>query len=989
MKRIADSKVLHWMGWSVGTTALVMVLILIFVRSLDLSAYRPQFASMVSAAVGRQVTFEGEVTVQLALFPTVRVGGVHIANPEWAKRPNFAKAKSLDIQFALLPLLRGELEIVGIVIEDADVLFERAADGKENWSIAAPPSRDGRVEVTLPAITSLQIERGLVGYRSPSGKLHQLVVSSADAVLDQDRPVEIRARGWYQNRPATVIFRGGKLGDLSTPAAAWPVAAEITVGDASLGLVGNLTTPDLLREWKLEVVLSGEETSSLEVVLAKDLPPIGPFHLSGTLALRQGSYRLDRFRAQIGENTLTGQLKLDLRETPLLSGDLAVASFVPGGLPIFPNAGENAEGTNRSFLDRPLALPNLSRMDLDLSIDINELVYPAVPALRELRLLVRLAKGRLELSLQRMRVANVPVGAAATLQAREDQLDITINAKTEMLPLGGLLASASGTPSISGKAHGITLQVTTAGRSLRQLVSQGSMDLRISSAVLRLPLASEAQPVAVTLRHARVYFREGGPAHLNATVRYSGILVDLDLETATVVDLLWERAAWPARLEAKARGTRLAAKGQIIDPLGARDVLLDVEFAGPSLAALDPVLDLPLASQGPFLVKGQVRLGGKVVKFSKALLKLGDNRISGDLTWRPGQPLPRLEAHLSGEEVVVDDLVSVSQEPSVDVPKGRVIPDFILPITYLPRMEAAIQFDFRHLKYKNTTLGDLSLAARLEHDRLTVYPLIVRLSGTRLIASLDLQDVSATPLLAVWVKVPKLDYGRLLRDLKVATEVQGSAEIEVALSGRGRTLREVLRHAQGTVTVTGGVGRIPNRLLALWGGGAWKLLIPKQLEDAGTSTRLNCIVSRHTVSDGVMRGQMLMDTADVTVAGEQATDLNTEEVRALLQPAPKRFTVFNLGTPVTISGTLGNMQAKLTTADTLLMLGTIAIGVANPVALLYLLPDAGTGETNVCAETIARREKGGESSEQSGLINKARNLLRKLQRPLEDKADPP
>lgn len=985
---------LYALGWFVGAVVLLVVLILVFVRSLDLTAHRSRLESLVSAAVGREVTFDGALTVELSLFPTVSVGGVHIANPDWSPRANFAEADSLAIQFALLPLVRGELEIVSIVVEDADVLFERALDGSDNWTFGATTPRGGRTESRLPAIASLKIERGVVGYQSTSGELYQLVISSATFFLSQGRPVRIKASGLYQNLPATLVFRGGALAELSSPSAAWPVEAEFTLGDASLAIAGNLATPELLQGWELKVALSGEETAPLEAVLARNLPPFGPFQLGGTLTNRRGRYHLDNFRAQIGENSLTGELRLVVDETPLLSGRLSATSIAAGGLLMRVKAEGKADEAPLSMLDQPFALPDLSALDLDLSVDIHELVYPSVPALRDLCLLVRLTQGRLKVSSRRMTVAGVAVRAAATLQVRKDRLDVEIDAETEMLPIARRKAGGSGAPRISGKAHGVAVRASSAGRSLRQLVSQGSIDLRVGFAALQLPAPSEAQPAAVTLSRVRVLSMAGGPVRLNANVRYTKIPVDLHVETATVADLLWERAAWPVRLEAKAQGMQLAAKGVIIDPLGTRQLRLDVDLAGKSLAALEPHVDLSLPSQGPFHVKGELQFGGNVAKFSKTSLQLGENRIHGDVTWRSDQPLPRLDAHLSGQEIVVDELVpeseeSSDQEPSNNVPNGRVIPDFTLPVTILPRIEAAIQLDFRRLKLRGTTLGDLSLTGQLKEDRLTLYPLIVTLSGTRLIASLDLQDLASAPLFDAWMKVPELDYGRLLRDLKVVSGIEGSAEIEVALSGRGTTLREILSHADGRISVTGGVGRIPNRYLALWGGGAWKLLVPEELQGAGKSTRVNCIVSHHTVSNGVMRGQLLMDTTDVTIAGEQATALDTEEIRAVLQPAPKGFTVLNLGTPVEVTGTLTNMQAKLSTGDTLLVLGKIAIGVAMPSALLYLLADVGTDETNVCEAAMVRREGAVGSAEGSGLINKARNLLRKLQRPLEGKAGSP
>lgn len=979
-------------SWSVGAALILFVLILVLVRSLDLTAYRMRLESMVSTAVAREVTFDGALTVDLSLLPTVNVSGVHIANPDWASRANFAKAEALAIQFALLPLLKGKLEIVGILLKGADVLFERAANGRDNWTFGIAAQRDGDAESILPEIASLAIERSNVGYRSPNGKRYQTVVGSATVVLSQKMPVRMEASGQYQNLPVALTLRGGRLAELVAPSAAWPIEAEVVLGTTSLAIKGTLTRPDLPRGWNLALDLAGQEMVALETALGKDLPAFGPFQLRGTLSDKGGRYCLDNLYAEVGEGLVAGELRLDLKATPRLSGRLSADSIAVDRLFIFPAGEQKVEGGSGSEFDKLLPLPDLSGLELDLDLDIDELVYPSVPVLRNVRLLMRLAQGRLEVSSRRMTVGDVALRASATLRVRKDRLEVEIDAETDTLAFGRIVAGVFHGPPIAGKAQHIALRMRGSGRSLRQLLGQGSIDLSIGSADLQFSASTEAEPARVTMHQVRISSKDGGPVRLKADTRYAQIPVDLDLEIATVAHLLAERAAWPVRLEAQAQEMRLTLKGAIIDPLGARDLRLDVDFAGKSFAALKPYLDWSPSSQGPFQVKGQLRVEGKVAKLSRASLQLGDNRVRGELTWRADEPLPRLEANLNGEGIVLDDLIPASleasdQKPLDNVPSGRVIPDFTLPVTTLAPMELAIQLDFERLKFRGRTLGALSLTAQLDDDRLTLYPLIASLSGTQLIASLRLQDFASAPLLDAWVKVPKLDYGRLLDDLKVVKGVEGSAEIEMALSGRGATLREVLSHAEGQVTLTGGVGRIPNRYLALWGGGAWRLLVPAELQGAGKSTRVNCIVSRHIVSNGVMRGQMLVDTADVTIAGEEATDLDNEEIRAVLQPAPKGLTVLNLGTPVEITGTLGNMHASLGSHDTLLVLGTIAVGVALPSALLYLLTDVGTGETNGCEAAMARWEGGAESPKPPGLINKARQLLRKLQHPLEDKAE--
>jgi uncharacterized protein involved in outer membrane biogenesis len=53
----------------------------------------------------------------------------------WAKAPYFVTAKELELQLALLPLLRRDFELVRLNIVEPVVALETSKDGKGNWEL--------------------------------------------------------------------------------------------------------------------------------------------------------------------------------------------------------------------------------------------------------------------------------------------------------------------------------------------------------------------------------------------------------------------------------------------------------------------------------------------------------------------------------------------------------------------------------------------------------------------------------------------------------------------------------------------------------------------------------------------------------------------------------------------------------------------------------------------------------------------------------------
>jgi len=100
---------------------------------------------------------------------------------------------------------------------------------------------------------------------------------------------------------------------------------------------------------------------------------------------------------------------------------------------------------------------------------------------------------------------------------------------------------------------------------------------------------------------------------------------------------------------------------------------------------------------------------------------------------------------------------------------------------------------------------------------------------------------------------------------------------------------------------------------------------------------------------------LLLDSSNVTVAGELALDFRTEAISGLFKPQPKQAALVNLGQPLQLSGTLKSPKVRPADRGVIVTLGKIAIGIAQPAALIVMFGDLGAKEKNPCAALLSQQ----------------------------------
>lgn len=105
----------------------------LFIRNFDLNKYKSEISTLAEEQLGRKLAINGEAKLGISFSPTLIINDVELANAEGASQPEMVKVGSLEVKLALLPLLKRQVVIDRVVLQNPIINLEVAADGTPNW----------------------------------------------------------------------------------------------------------------------------------------------------------------------------------------------------------------------------------------------------------------------------------------------------------------------------------------------------------------------------------------------------------------------------------------------------------------------------------------------------------------------------------------------------------------------------------------------------------------------------------------------------------------------------------------------------------------------------------------------------------------------------------------------------------------------------------------------------------------------------------------
>lgn len=366
----------RWRPWLIALGFLVLGLPLAgygaLWAALRTDAIRPQIESAVEAATGRRFTL-GAVTLRPALVPTIGLDSPALANPPGFSRPEMLRARRIEAELALVPLLSRQVELRRVALIEPDLLLETDAAGRVNWDFTRPqPQASAPATPTIPAaepsrpfgfeVESVVLERGRLTWRGPGGE--EVLELPRLTLRGSERGILAEGQAVARGIAATVNGSTGPLGALLAGGTGeWPFRAGLSAPGLKAEASGALALPFRPDGWRARLAATADAASRLTpLVPGTALPEARNLSLVAETSGAAGLAALHTSVAELGvplagHRLVLGPAQLDAPspEAPVaLSGTLRL-----GELPLALTAG----GPNLAALRAEGAIPLTLRLE--------------------------------------------------------------------------------------------------------------------------------------------------------------------------------------------------------------------------------------------------------------------------------------------------------------------------------------------------------------------------------------------------------------------------------------------------------------------------------------------------------------------------------------------------------------------------------------------------------------------------------------------------
>ena len=639
--------------------ALVLVLGSIVVYFLlDTNRLKGPLAKLISAQTGRDLTINGDLSLQLGRQLNLAISGAELANADWAADPAMLTVGRFSITVDAVSLLDGPLLIEQLRIDGARMSLEEAADGTGNWQLF----EDGAEEESgfafgegLPfVLRRLNVDDCLVTYLTPerSSPL-RLEIVSLDQGADADGFLDLSGEGVLEDRPVSIE---GAIGPFAALLNARNFRHElaISIGDTQVRSRGSVGDLRQFEEIELVVDIHEPDAGFYADLLGVPGALAGPIDLQAELSPNRPGIRAEAAGAVGGfDLSLSGHVERPLEldglemEFEIAGPDLAVVGEIleVPGLPAgaFDVAGE----LRRSGGTVVIHESRLSAGAAELTVDAEFAKLPD-PDGGTVRVNLRGADlGRFKRLLGPLPgLTRQPFEAAATLTQRgdgEEQVEASIGVGENRLALAGILGSY---PDFAGSRfevdlrgpdfqalRGPTARVTGPYRASGDLVwtgavleiqgweiSAGPIDVRASGLLENLP----------SLDGSNLDLNSAGP-DLFAVGEWMGTDALPHRPYSLSGRLGWRGKRLVVQdIKGRIGEVNLTASAEIRDRSQLGDIQLDLDAEGPDL---DRLLAEPLGfaiDDTPFELSGKLRRRGAAIEASNLRYRSSKASISID-----------------------------------------------------------------------------------------------------------------------------------------------------------------------------------------------------------------------------------------------------------------------------------------------------------------------------------------------------------------------
>ncbi len=865
--------------------------------AIDGSLYRKPLEKMLSSQLGRSVHLDGALDLQVSLKPALRVREFRIAQPEGFGEGDFVRVGELQVRLDLWPLIHQQFKAETLSASGVKIHLKQRADGSNNWTFPGladtaenpPPGQpdDAGLPEEVAGIDIRKIElRDLdVEFRGVNNKPLLFALDKFDASVPLDGPLRATAEGNVDNTmPYAIKLDGGRLRDLVQGKSGWPLALQLHFAGGLLTANGSLSPADT----QLRFGLGTPDLARFGKIIGVTLPDAGNAGVAGALQVTPGQVHIRQLSAALGKSVMTGELQVDAREERArLSGALALPV-----LDLRPFLGQDTEeepptdfrALYLSLSKARLDLQQLREYDADLSLTVDQ--WLSLPGdIRHASLKLKLNAGQLSMPVQAT-VAAVPLRGTLEVDASRSMPAFRVSLVAENAGIGGLSQILTGLPGIEGRLGRLKINLSSEGNNGQVLMKKLASRFELGNSRLSYGNVQDGKPVSFSVDKMVVEL----PTERALTGSFKGQLLGKPLEAKlTGSDLISIVKSGSSPIEFIVQSGRVSAR--VAGVLDASRNTAQLQFSLGASQAGDVATWLGLShdARAPVALAGQLSMAEDQWQLSNLVFQLGQSSMYAELSRRQQEGRPLVSGKLEAASIHVTELESLLSVGNAGKTTPATKSSTTLDIPLLPKKlvldDADLRLRARGIQGTRLPMGELGFDMHLREGYMQSSPFFAEVAGARFDGALML-DLREEPHIQLWLAAADVDVGRVLRQLKLARDLEaGFGRFNLYLDTHSAQLSGLLANAKLLGEITGG-----------------KLV----LQDAGSGTKANVLIRQGTLT--AAPGERLR--MDIAAALDQIPvdlSLHSAPVKDLIDASrrvPFELSISAVNTRLNLSGTM-------------------------------------------------------------------------------------
>lgn len=743
------------------------------------------------------------------------------------------------------------------------------------------------------------------------------------------------------NQPGRLSFTGQVLGealsaeigfgsvDAMVTEKTWPLSVTAKGAESLLNLSGNAAIAKQRIDLDVDIDFDVTRFGSLHAWIGAD--PVSQLGLSGRsrLSLNDDGLTLDRLYMMVGQSNLMGKMtwpgpESDLPMSFQLKSDRLDFIELAG---LFPEPAEKMQ-TNKS--DRTESSSDIEWIDSWFSlpsVDINLAAAHIVGFNFDLtrvnlhgRLRDRLIEdGRLSLLFEEF-----DIEGSVEMDFREKPWRVFFEFGTGNIDVGRLMARLNLGEDIVARADRMDFRFISEGQSMSQLAENSRLECKIESLQWNVEVGTENRSYELHLSELELTAAAASPLVLHSTGYLNGVPIKAWMRSPGLPVIFDRYTKLPLTLTIGVGNEVLMLQAVIdrkaSDSLAATLVISGQHMEPEGIHYSD--LESPL---GEYEFRSNVTLNEGELIFSDLEARIGTSRASGYVDIRRKETGYQFDILLNSPFLETEDLVQWTknrrkaiqqvldrdpQDPISQPPEGEIFSRITQQIKDLFNSNTLdIRIDIEELRSTGNLLGKMHVGLLIDKNEFRLDPLQIRLPGGNVDVQYTITRLEEGLETALNIYVENLEYGGLMRLLDPDSEARGWLYMDTALVSSSPDAAHMVQNLEGHFNLMVFPEDIEAGFIDLW---ASNLIFTLLSIGADSAKKLNCIVARFEVDNGVMKTKRtFLDSTDTIIHGRGVIDLARQELDLLIVPQAKQEKFLSFSTPIEATGSFDSINVNI------------------------------------------------------------------------------